>query len=158
MKSVSIIGAGITRKKWKARTNYSWSMNRCYKLIDYRKTDRWFDFHSGKVWKQNAAIYRKWKNGPQIIVRNEKKDLEKCIVYPKKQVSNITGNYFSCTVTYMIALAVYEWFDRIELYGIDLSEPQYLNQRPCIEYHIGFARAKGIEVQIPKKSAIFDMP
>jgi len=70
--------------------------------------------------------------------------------YPLQFVASKVGDcYFSSSIDYMLALAIAERYDRIDLYGVLMrhhSEYQY--QRPSAEYWIGFAKGRGIEVNI----------
>jgi hypothetical protein len=53
----------------------------------------------------------------------------------------------------MFTLAMMDGFERIELFGINMgSDTEYAYQRANMEYLIGFARARGIEVYIPQLS------
>ncbi|NMD04081.1 MAG: hypothetical protein GYA71_12470, partial [Bacteroidales bacterium] len=57
--------------------------------------------------------------------------------------------YFTNSISYMIAYAIYKGYEKIELYGVDMSaRDEYINQRGSVMYWIGFARAKGIEVNL----------
>ena len=43
----------------------------------------------------------------------------------------------------------------IDVYGVDMRhETEYATQRPCMEYWVGYARGKGIEVNIYGPTAI----
>ena len=51
------------------------------------------------------------------------------------------------TVDYMLALAIYEGFDRIDLYGVDCIHPKREERvRVSIAMWIGVAMSKGIKV------------
>jgi hypothetical protein len=50
----------------------------------------------------------------------------------------------------MIALAVYEGFKTIDIYGVDMAVgSEYGEQRPSCEYYIGIAKGKGIDIKLP---------
>ena len=60
--------------------------------------------------------------------------------------------YFTCTFAYQIALAIYEEFETIGLFGVNLpygSPRERLIETPCTEYWLGVASGRGIEIQIP---------
>ncbi len=64
-------------------------------------------------------------------------------------------DYFTSSIAFMLALAIYEGFTTIDLYGIDLTVgEEYDYQKPCAEFWIGFAMGKGIEVGIPAACAL----
>lgn len=63
--------------------------------------------------------------------------------------------YFTSTPAYMMAWAIERGYKRIGCYGIDLlQDEEYAYQKPCMEYLIGVARGKGIEVIVPKQSSL----
>ena len=69
------------------------------------------------------------------------------------------GYYFSSSISYMIALAMYEGVQEIHLYGVDLqADGEYEHQRPNTEYLIGLARGMGISVYVPTLSAMLKFP
>ncbi len=66
-----------------------------------------------------------------------------------------SGDYYTSTISYMLALAIMQGREEIHLYGIDLlQDEEYAYQRPGAEYLIGFARGMGIKVYIPEQSAL----
>jgi len=72
--------------------------------------------------------------------------------YPLRGIVKKFGvNYFTNTNCYMIAYAIYKGYDRLRLYGIDMraDEISQVAEKSGVEYWLGFAKAKGIEVIIP---------
>jgi hypothetical protein len=65
-------------------------------------------------------------------------------------------------MSYMLGLAImkniaYGYVDEIGLYGVELHDGDaFSHERPNIEYLLGFARARGIKLDISPTSAIFD--
>ncbi len=68
--------------------------------------------------------------------------------YPLEDVIKKLGtSYFTNTLSYMMALAVYEGFTRIRMYGVDAPYGGiYFMEKAGIEYWIGRAQQAGIEV------------
>lgn len=67
------------------------------------------------------------------------------------------GVCFTSTLAYMLALAIYEGFDRIEIYGCELETgTEYQFQRESFATWVGFARGRGIVVD--DKSNILRAP
>jgi len=61
--------------------------------------------------------------------------------------------YFTSSMAFMIAYAIHQKADVINIYGINLYyEEEYVFERPCLEFWIGYAMGKGIEVNIHKPS------
>ena len=63
---------------------------------------------------------------------------------------------FTSSLDWMLALAIYEGFMRIELYGVDLWDASHERgtQRNGAHYWIGQARGRGIDVVIPDSSSL----
>lgn len=67
--------------------------------------------------------------------------------------------YFTSSVCYAIALALYQGYERIELYGVDMANnTEYLYQRDGIALWFGIALGLGVEVYIPRMCAMFNAP
>lgn len=57
--------------------------------------------------------------------------------------------FFTCSLTWAIAFAIYEGFERIEFWGFELKRGhQYDYERPGTTYWIARARAAGVDVVI----------
>lgn len=75
--------------------------------------------------------------------------------YPIEDIKHFfKTDYFSGTIDYMIALAIYEGAKEIDLYGVSVSSGGYLYQKPGIDYWCGQAMGRGIEVGIYGESTI----
>jgi hypothetical protein len=60
-------------------------------------------------------------------------------------------DWYNSSPAYMIALAIHEGAETIGLWGIDVLDHSEFNyESPCLEYLIGLAVGKGIEVVIPE--------
>jgi hypothetical protein len=64
-------------------------------------------------------------------------------------------DYYTSTISYMLAIACLQGRPVIHLYGIDLlQDEEYFYQRAGAEYLVGFARGMGAKVYIPEQSAM----
>lgn len=55
--------------------------------------------------------------------------------------------YYTSTIAYMLAYAIANEPERIELYGVDCEpDTEWAYERPCILYYVGIAEGKGIDV------------
>jgi len=60
-------------------------------------------------------------------------------------------DWYNSSPAYMLALAIHEGADKIGLYGIDVrDDSEFSYESPCLEYLIGLAVGRGIEVIIPE--------
>ena len=83
-------------------------------------------------------------------------DIPNAIEYPLQEVSALVGDYYNSSIAYMLALAIFEEYDKIGLWGVDMigrgemgHADEYADERPNCEYLLGFAKAKGIEIYLP---------
>jgi len=106
----------------------------------------------------NDSKHWEWlqKKHPFPIYMQQKwSDIPSGVAYPLEKVYARFGNYFTNTLTFIIAWAVMEGYERIELYGFDMaSDTEYKHQRPNACYWIGLCRGMGIDLFIPPESKL----
>jgi hypothetical protein len=143
-KPLSIIGKG---KGWELAPYdvESWGATQ---LILRRNVDRVVDMndYSNNRWGANetkeaeaARAKAKELNIPYIDLSN----------YPINLViAFFETDYFSNTIDYMIALAVYEGYTELDLYGVNMArESEYYYEKPGVDYWCGQAMGRGIKVR-----------
>lgn len=73
--------------------------------------------------------------------------------FPKDAIVEAFGRYFTNSISWMIAQAIYEGATDIHVYGVDMAQgSEYAAQRPSCEYFLGLAAGRGINVYIPPTS------
>lgn len=144
---VAIVGLAPDRSPppWGDSTWEKWG----FPWGDWTYLDRWFDIHSLSEIKAHNKTHPgyidrlKESHVPLIM---QEAYFPSAIQFPLKEVTKITGDYFSCSLSYMVAMAIYEEVEHIGFYGVTMSDGDYQHQRPNMEYLIGLARGKGITV------------
>ncbi len=69
------------------------------------------------------------------------------------------GRYFTSSFSWMLADAIEERPESIDIFGITLSgNEEYCHQKPGASYLIGWARATGIKVNIDRESELMSAP
>jgi len=140
IKALNIIGRapGWSRAP---RTGDAWGIRG---LIGRRPLDRVFKMHT-------------------VLTESEKKSQEKAAGlgipfytthnYPlKKMIRFFKTDYFSNTVGYMIALALYEGYEKIDLYGINHARGrEYIREKCGVDFWCGVAMGRGVEVTVHGK-------
>jgi hypothetical protein len=124
--------------------------------------DRLFDIHPLECIRDaTPSFYRdgyedRLKEITHLYMQEAYPDIPNAIKYPLKEVSALVGDYYNSSIAYMLALAIFEGYDKIGIWGVDMigqGEPghadEYRDERPNCEYLIGFAKAKGIEIYLP---------
>ncbi len=77
-------------------------------------------------------------------------------IYPLNRIIKKFGSdYFTDTMCYMLAYAIDKNYTEINLYGVDMADRiEYIWEKGGLEYWIGYARGKGIKVNISKGSLL----
>jgi len=142
------------------------------RLSRVKETDewtRWFNLHSKEWMLYKYPAGYKWytKQTKPIYLRDVYPDIPASVKFPREEIQKYfggpqkgsPGRYFTCSVCWLIALAIMEGFERIELWGFALIDKPhkphdcYKFERPCFFYWVQKARDLGIEVTYPKEVA-----
>ncbi len=138
-----------------------WGLNNLYLCLPLRARfagwTRWFDLHTSEhikarkggnincypwLCKQTKPIYR-WAVDP---------DMPASVKYP---LAAMQGSRALCSsLDWMLALAIYEQFTHIELFGWRLSHPAYTHQKETAQWWIRKAQAQDIEVSVLGRSSL----
>jgi hypothetical protein len=120
---------------------------------------RWFDLHSKEhILKTRYQSYDWYKEQTKpIYLQEQQEDIPSSLAFPAEALMKHFGTpeapetFFTCSAAWMIALAIYEGFERIDVWGIAAAsnDTEYNYERPCIAYWVGRARQAGIEVFLP---------
>jgi hypothetical protein len=162
-KKVAIIGFADTRvdapftdPSWEI-----WGLNDLHASLP--RYDRWFDIHTRDNIDEDVKLGRtpadkcglgglRTLNVP-IYMQDKYADVPNSIKFPLQEIIDKFGNYFTNSISYMTALAIFEGYQEISIYGVDMAVgTEYVDQRPSCEYFIGLARGAGIKVYIPPAS------
>lgn len=134
-----------------------WGMNDLHKYLPAERFSRWYDLHPSKAIASDTA-HAAWLGagsaGLTTFVWEPRPEWPRTVAYPRAEIVDAFGTYFTNSVSWMIAHAIGEGdVGTIGVYGIDMAQTtEYAGQRPSCEYFIGLARGLGIEVVIPDAS------
>jgi len=80
--------------------------------------------------------------------------------YPLKAVmEKFDTDYFSSTVDYAIALALYKGYDEIDMYGVTMDGGSDYYKIKCgADFWCGYAKGLGVKVFIQKPTAVMRTP
>jgi hypothetical protein len=137
---IAIVGKGTG---WKEAPidNEIWGVN---DLCVRRDVDVIFNMHkpcNGSRWNVSVEYANKY-NTP-FITLEELPNVPTSIRFP---IEEMHTNYFGCSISFMIAYAIYKGVTQIDLYGCTLwGGTEYTQQKPNVEYWIGYARGLGIK-------------
>lgn len=131
---------------------------RCPRAIN--QWTRWFNLHSKKhilgTYPSGYYYYQHNAEGRPIYLLKEQPDIPTSKAFPREQIQEFFATekgpmrYFTCSVCWLIALAIMEGFERIELWGFELRDTKpgsaFAFERPCFAYWVKQAKDRGIEV------------
>lgn len=82
------------------------------------------------------------------------------VEFPLEDVINSLGHdYFNSTAAYAVGYAIHLGVKRISLFGLDYTYPNAHDAekgRACVEFWLGVARSRGIQLTIAKTSSLMD--
>jgi hypothetical protein len=75
--------------------------------------------------------------------------------YPLAEiVDEFKTDYFSNTVDYAIALAIYRGYQKIDFYGVNMeTNSEWAFEKPGVDYWCGLAMGRGIEINVHGESS-----
>jgi hypothetical protein len=142
-----------------------WCLNEFYKLLQQvpgGKADRWFEIHSRVSPSKNKPEHIGFlQNCPvPLYMWEHYDDMPNSIRFPKDEIvkwledqGKLGAKYFTNTISWITAMAMWMGFKEIHVYGVDMAtDSEYQGQRPSSEYFIGLAEGLGIKFYIPDES------
>jgi hypothetical protein len=121
------------------------------------RMDRVFEVHLPREWKDYAPkdYIERLCMMPRLYLQEPHPQVPNGERYPLEEVEKTTGDYFSSSIAYLMALAIHEGAEEIGLFGVAMEgHDEYGYQRPNMEYLVGLARGLGIKVHIPEQSPL----
>lgn len=110
----------------------------------------------------NIARMLEWMRrhpGP-IYTSRPHPDYPGTVAFPLEDVINSCGMaYFNSTAAYAVAYAVHIGVKQISLFGCDFTYARAHDAekgRGCVEFHLGIAKARGIQVGFPSNTSLMD--
>lgn len=135
-----------------------WGLNQGY-LHMYRRADRWFEMHNHETTADvRDPQYLSWLSACPIPIYmlETRPEVPSSVRFPiEKAIEWLGMDYFMSSIAYMMAIAGMEGFEEVHLYGINLAiGDEYFYEKPNAEFILGFMKAKGIKIVIPKASSL----
>lgn len=154
-KKVAIVGFTSSRElaPWDDPTFEVYLCNNLWKFVP----DRWhrlYDLHDLATIqndKEHEAFLRTTKK--PVVVWQPQEGWNSAAPFPKDDIVSAFGRYFTNSISWMIAHAIYEGATEIHVYGVDMAQgTEYAAQRPSCEYFLGYAAGRGIKIYVPPTS------
>lgn len=112
--------------------------------------------------ESNIAAMLKWlkKHPGPIITSRAHPDYPGLVEFPLEDVVNQhPQSYFNSTAAYAVAYAIHVGATKISLWGCDFTYPNSHDAekgRACVEFWMGIAAEKGIQLSMPKTTSLMD--
>lgn len=109
---------------------------------------RWMKRHPGPIY---TSVVREGYPGLVAFPLEE--------VLNSKYDTNGGAPYFNSTAAYAVAFAIHIGVRRISLFGLDYTLPNAHSAeqgRACVEFWLGIAAARGIEISVPVQTTLLD--
>lgn len=181
-KSVSIIGTGdgfdecpfTTDEAWGIGKMVTYSMDHKHRSLaeDYHKKftllfnmdeisrmKTFYDPLHKRGVPMDEYIERLNKHGAPTVTSICHPELTNCEPFPFKEVVEQFGNaYFSNSICYMLAYALYHEVSRMELWGVNqVGMIEYLQEKAAVEFWIGLALGMGVPVMVGGPSRLLHL-
>jgi len=142
-----------------------WSLNNghsCFNPEEMAHFTRWFQVHpfaeimEDRLEDRDKHLDHLRNMTIPVYMQERHDDIPRSVAYPRQQVIDDLGfDYFTSSIAYMLALAMSERFETIKLYGVSMDAgEEYAHERPCVEFMLGVAHARGIAVVLPEDCAL----
>lgn len=133
------------------------------------RADRLFEMHDRALLEKPESLrskdyFERLSELPQLIyMQRHWPDIPSSVPFPIAELKETVfsgfprarwddqEDWYNSSPAYMIALAIHEEAETIGVYGVDvLDDSEFSYESPCLEYLIGLAVGRGIEVIIPE--------
>jgi hypothetical protein len=134
-----------------------WCLNDFYSIIPSEKVDVWFELHD----TESLTGLRNRFDGTDYLKGMERIKSKTIFTHYNFPFDDLIGyfkmKYFHNSICYMLAYAIkLDRFEEIHFFGVDNIKPIEIVK--CLEYWMGYAEARGIEVIIPRSSVLYRTP
>lgn len=125
-----------------------------------KEIDRVFEIHDNLTEHGDVQKYAEWlvsHNIPMTVGEKFPVQAPHVKAFDYAASEALFGSlYLTSSPSYMMSQAILEGATHIGIYGVDLAvdDHEYFWQRPCMEAWIGFAKGRGIVIDIPSVSAV----
>lgn len=169
MKKVTMIGYAYSKNeaKWDETEGEIWIMNDMYDFAP--RYDRLFDIHSDDsilnrvTRREGLNHYEALKTLTKpVYMQHTWPEIPASVKFPLDEIIKeyyipAMGDkiFLTCSVSHMLAFAIYEGFEEISLLGIDQAiGTEYELEMPSVLYWLGVANGKGIKVNVSDHSPL----
>lgn len=144
-----------------------WGLNRLHAVLPHRDKEwhRWFEVHDLEKFYANDESHKSWMRDAGIPVYVRPQDMgtatewgiASATPFPIERLVDEFEDYWTNSISYLIALAIAMEYREIQLFGVDMAQDtvlqkEYRAQRPSCEFFMGVAVGRGIRIVKPPHS------
>lgn len=134
-----------------------WGLNNLHTQVTAEQSPaftRWYDLHDRATIERDERHVEWLKTTTlPVYVWTPSPEWPTSIEFPRRELIERFGRYFTNSISWMIAHAILEGATTIAVYGVDMAQStEYSAQRPSCEYFLGLAAGLGIEIIIAETS------
>ena len=101
-----------------------WGLNELY--LKLPRWDRWFEMHTPSLIEHDELrVKDHWAKlatlGCPVFMQDHYADIPLSVPYPIQQIVSEFGDYFTNSISYMLALAIAEGYEEIGIFGVNMG-------------------------------------
>jgi len=139
-----------------------WGINDGFGKASHIPFTHWFEIHDPSNYDVTEARQLRWMQNTNLPLYAHQKMLDALRMkngrlFPYAEIMHkLDTSYFTSTIAWLMGFALSrEKYKRIDVLGVDMKHAtEYEQQRPCMEYWIGYGKGLGIDVRIPPTSTL----
>lgn len=157
---IALLGSAPSSRMLAPFNDADWDIWSCSPPnYDLPRVDAWFELHLLDRKIQNAAnrpYIEKIMQHDRVYVTRKDPRFPNAIEFPWKMLVEKYGrDFFSSSLSWMMAFAIEQKPEKIGLWGVDMSAAEeYAHQRPGLKFFMHEAQKLGIQVYAPPQSDI----
>jgi hypothetical protein len=158
----------MARTPWDQKNKYDyWACSPVltHEVSDGKYIDAFFEMHTRSTWQRIKDFLNDYvkKINPNVIIYMQRKEeeIKNSKQFPIKEIQEMVhheklGKYYTSTIAYMIALAIYAGYKKILMYGCHMAaeEEEYSMQRACVEAWLNYGLGVGVDYWSPGDSEV----
>jgi len=153
-----------------------WGINQIHAMAWFSNWTRWFQMHGSDSYMRQHSLrgmygHYDWlqldHGDKPIYMQFHHDEIPNSVEYPlhdvvheylsKVKKGRDIPKYFTSTFSFMVPIAIREGFQRVELYGFEMTATEeWAPQKACAEFWLGFLIAKGIELYLPQGNHLLE--
>lgn len=167
MKALAIVGTGTQTREnapWDDPSFDIWVFNEAAGGSAWvKRWDACFQMHPPAIYtafNRKHAGHWEWlqdKHGKPIYMQAVDPLIPDSVAYPLQCAIDLVGiKYLTSTISYALALAKLQGYERVDIYGVEMSATEYEYQAECYRFWIGYLKGAGIEVNLHSGMPLFE--